>query len=243
MSADLVIRSLSPAITIFSIPFSRFGLIPFGGRSTAIKLRNDEVFVVVSSPCDEPTTNAINAMGTVKYLITPDYEHAMNISAFHKRYPDAKVIGPGGIDQKKPDVKWTGIMGQGGEDVTYGFEDEIKLHYFPGHANKEIAILHVPSRTLIEADLVFNLPPKEQYSTTKQSPAAVWPLSVFQNGLRPDGASHQSLSGMVGKDKAAMKRDVAAVSAWDFDRIIPCHGDVIETGGKEAWKKVMKKYL
>jgi hypothetical protein len=66
MSADLVIRSLSPAITIFSIPFSRFGLIPFGGRSTAIKLKNDEVFVVVSSPCDEPTTNAINAMGTVK---------------------------------------------------------------------------------------------------------------------------------------------------------------------------------
>jgi hypothetical protein len=49
----------------------------------------------------------------------------MNISAFHKRYPDAKVIGPGGIDQKKPDVKWTGIMGQGGEDVTYGFEDEV----------------------------------------------------------------------------------------------------------------------
>jgi hypothetical protein len=40
-----------------------------------------------------------------------------------------------------------------------------------------------------------------------------------------------------------MKRDVAAVSAWDFDRIIPCHGDVIETGGKEAWNKVMKKYL
>lgn len=24
------------------------------------------------------------------------------------------------------------------------------------------------------------------------------------------------------------------VSAWDFDRVIPCHGDVIETGGKHG---------
>lgn len=25
------------------------------------------------------------------------------------------------------------------------------------------------------------------------------------------------------------------VAAWDFDRMIPCHGDVMETGAKKAW--------
>ncbi len=65
-TTDLVIRAISPSITIFSIPFSRFGVLPIGGRSTAVKLKNDEVFVLVSTPCDQPTKDAINRMGTVK---------------------------------------------------------------------------------------------------------------------------------------------------------------------------------
>jgi hypothetical protein len=49
----------------------------------------------------------------------------MYISDFFKLYPDAKCIGPEGIAQKKPDVKWAGVFGEGGESKTYGFEDEV----------------------------------------------------------------------------------------------------------------------
>jgi len=68
-------------------------------------------------------------------------------------------------------------------------------------------------------------------------------LSLIHHGLKPGGAGHDQLSGMVGKDKAAMIRDCKVVNGWDFDRIIPCHGDVIETGGKKAFQDVMKRYL
>jgi len=57
---------VNPFITIFSVPFSRFGMLPIGGRSTAIKLQNDEVFVLASSPADQQTVDTLNAMGTVK---------------------------------------------------------------------------------------------------------------------------------------------------------------------------------
>jgi hypothetical protein len=40
-----------------------------------------------------------------------------------------------------------------------------------------------------------------------------------------------------------MKRDVKTVADWDFQRIIPCHGDVIETGAKQAWLDAYKVYL
>jgi len=43
--------------------------------------------------------------------------------------------------------------------------------------------------------------------------------------------------------ESAMKRDAQIVAGWDFDRIIPCHGDVIETKGKEAWRSTYKAYL
>lgn len=166
---DLVIRAINSSITIFSVPFSRFGLLPIGGRSTAVKLKNDEVFVLASSPADEATVKAINAMGTVKYvfpfrslvnppcnpstsqapktiprhathanliplpfrryLLTPDTVHALYISDFFKLYPDAQCIGPEGIAQKKPDVRWAGVFGEGGEEKVYGFEDEVSTTY------------------------------------------------------------------------------------------------------------------
>jgi len=40
-----------------------------------------------------------------------------------------------------------------------------------------------------------------------------------------------------------MKRDVKTVAEWDFERIIPCHGDVIEKDGKKAWRELFKWYL
>jgi len=40
-----------------------------------------------------------------------------------------------------------------------------------------------------------------------------------------------------------MAQDVAVVSGWDFDRLIPCHGDIIETCGKAFWNKRFKWYL
>lgn len=34
--------------------------------------------------------------------------------------------------------------------------------------------------------------------------------------------------------RRVMAKNAKIVSGWDFDRIIPCHGDVIETGGKHG---------
>jgi hypothetical protein len=62
-----------------------------------------------------------------RYLIVPDIGHTLRISDFHRAYPEAKCIGPAGVAEKKPDIKWEGIMGEGGESKVYGFEDEVCL--------------------------------------------------------------------------------------------------------------------
>lgn len=60
-----VVRNISPNLATFSKPFSRFGIVPIGGRSTAIKLK-DGVWVLASTPLDEPTKTKIQEMGEVK---------------------------------------------------------------------------------------------------------------------------------------------------------------------------------
>jgi hypothetical protein len=44
-------------------------------------------------------------------------------------------------------------------------------------------------------------------------------------------------------DYLLMRRDVKRVAEWDFERIIPCHGDVLDAGGKEAWASTYEWFL
>jgi hypothetical protein len=40
-----------------------------------------------------------------------------------------------------------------------------------------------------------------------------------------------------------MRRDAKRVAEWDIERIVPCHGDVIEEVGAEAWSSAYQWYL
>jgi hypothetical protein len=39
-----------------------------------------------------------------------------------------------------------------------------------------------------------------------------------------------------------LKKELAPLLAADFDRLIPCHGDVIETGAKSIFEDVFKRF-
>ncbi|KAK4046668.1 hypothetical protein OIO90_006480 [Microbotryomycetes sp. JL221] len=251
---ELVIRKLSDKITIFSAPFARFGLIPIGGRSTAIKLDDGSLWIVASTALTPSTLSTLQEMSTggpgVRHLIAIDREHNMFVPQYAKAFPDAKLYVPTGVkenwdkaggDKKQLSDKVAFVFGQGQGDpfdsVTNG---EIKsIDFGKSHGNEDIAFLHTPTKTLIQADLMFNLPPTEQYS--KSSKRSWFPLLSSQ--FTADGAGHKRLLNMIAKDKTEYSKCAKAVSAWDFDAIIPCHGEVITTGGKGIWNNLYAKFL
>ncbi|KAN0063249.1 hypothetical protein ACQY0O_004413 [Thecaphora frezii] len=255
-----VIRELTPGLAIFSYPFSRYGIIPVGGRSTAVKLRDGKVWVLASTPLDEPTKAKIEQMGEVAYLVAPDAVHHLFLPQYASAYPSAKVIGVEGLEEKRKDVKFDGIYGRDPPSTSYGFESEIQARYFPTFTNKDVAFNHIESRTLITADLLFNLPANEQYrNTAKGAPTSPIPFfNLIAGYLTPTSSIHKAFLGLAGVggtlpgvDKGGSKnerrkrfaQDAAEVAKWDFDRIIMCHGDVIETGGKKSWLAACEKYL
>jgi len=62
--------------------------------------------------------------------------------------------------------------------------------------NDELIAIHHPTGTLIEADILFNLPPKEQYSRAGGLPF------LSGSSFNPSGWLHQALTGTLIKDKA-----------------------------------------
>ncbi|KAF3214033.1 hypothetical protein TWF106_008430 [Orbilia oligospora] len=254
-SKTAVIRQVTDAITTVSVPFLRIGLLKFGGRATITKLSSGGL--VVFSPTvltDEVASTVTSLGGQVSYIVAPDIEHHLNIGPWKAAYPTAQVIGPTVLYQKR--------QKQGNEDVPFDFsynsenknslilpEDftrDFELEYWDNHMSHEIALLHKPSGTLIEADLIFNLPSKEQFSKTDiDATKGFWTKVSMHLFTSLAGKSQQRFLwyGASSKGRAGFNRSAKVLDGWEFDRIIPCHGDVIETGGKATFRRLFAWHL
>ena len=51
-------------------PFKRLNVVTLGGRSTAIKMKSGDVWVLASTPLNDVTKKKLSELGTVKYIIT-----------------------------------------------------------------------------------------------------------------------------------------------------------------------------
>lgn len=122
------------------------------------------------------------------------------------------------------------------------------------------AFVHLSSglQTIVVTDLLFNLPCNEQYSKTPNGKPSSWIpfLDSLSGRFQPKQKTHHNFlwttstaNDLPSNEKAQapnktlstderrkrFAKDAEAVAKWNFDRIIPCHGDTIETGGKQAW--------
>ncbi|KAJ7512530.1 hypothetical protein B0H11DRAFT_1699398, partial [Mycena galericulata] len=228
---------------LFCRPFTRFRILPFGGRSTAVRLSTGDVWVLASTPLTHDTVSRRpQSTSWGQWIMAGDAVHHMFLGdcQFKKEYPEAKLIGVEALVEKKKaeGLELDGAYGADAPGTRYGFEDEIYACYFSGFANKDVAWFHAASKTLIVADLLFNLPGTEQYSQSKSKAK----VPIF-GALDPWGAIHKRFVWGEGKDKAAMTRDAKTVLGWGPERIIMCHGDVIEGYGEKAWASAYSKYL
>lgn len=254
-SEVMVIRQVTSNISTLSVPFARFGRIQIGGRATIVRLPSSALAVFSPVALTEEVRAHISALGAgpVRYLVAPDMEHHIFLSAWSAAFPDAKLIGPSGLPEKrarqanKPaefDVVYPDDLAQPKPSVDAEFDAEFDVEYIPSHPNKELVFLHRRDRTLLEADMLFNLPATEQYSRVPESHRGnIW-STLFGAAQTTDpklGATWQKRFiwyGFSARDRPAFNASVARIAAWDFDRIIPCHGDVIEKDGKEVWKRM-----
>jgi len=240
MNGKCAIREVTKDVWTFSCPFARFGLFPVGGRSTAVKLPDGNIWVLASTPLTDETKEKLGEIGTVKWIVAANAVHFLYLGEFKKQYPDAKLIATQEVVQKmaKENLMFDGVWSSDSTEPKYGFEDHIQHCFFSGSKNKDVTFLHPASKTMIEADLLLNLPATEQYSRTG------WSGKIPLIGdLTPYMWVHRKFAWSMGVDKEAMRRDVKTVAGWDFERIIPCHGDVIEKDGNKAWREAYKWYL
>lgn len=117
-----------------------------------------------------------------------------------------------------------------------------KYEYVDAHPNKEIVFFYEPEKTLIEADLIFNLPASEQYSKViGYSPGFL--TQVFDWLFSAQGSAQSKVIWLGSRNSERYKLSIQTIDTWDFTRLIPCHGDVLEEDGKIVFRRLMRRQL
>ncbi|TAQ89174.1 hypothetical protein B7494_g2495 [Chlorociboria aeruginascens] len=257
----MVIRDLNPSVTTISVPFLRLGLVKFGGRATIVKLRTGSLFIFSPVALTPAVRQKLTTLGgAVKYICAPDLEHHLYLTPWHSAFPAAHFIAPSGLAEKRAKASasnkaitaipfQTIFTKENKHTVTISqeFDDEFEYEYVDAHMSRELVFFHKPTSTLIEADLLFNLPATEQYSRSGEGAATGWVTRVFGylQSTKGSAMGQKYLLWYVlsRADRAGFAESVRRIERWGAENIVPCHGDLILGQGREVWKRVFAWHL
>jgi hypothetical protein len=202
-------------------PLSLAG-VEIGHRMTVIRLGGGDLLVHSPAGLDETLVHAISELGFVRYVIAPSRMHDLYLTSWRSRFPQAIFCCAPGLEKDHPELKFNEILADHSPAYWY---PEMKHRQIQGMPKlNEFVFYHKPSRSLMVADLVFNVG-----GTMPLLSELFWRLNGAYNKLAP---SH--LFKMKIKDREAMRTSLDQVLSWDFDRIIIGHGANVERGGKDA---------
>ncbi|MCJ1248737.1 hypothetical protein MMC30_005956 [Trapelia coarctata] len=253
----MVIRKVTPNILTCSAPFARYGKFKVGGRGTIVRLQNNSLAVFSPIALTPDVRTHLEELGNnVQYISALDYEHHIFISEWAKAFPNAKILGVEGLPEKRESSKETAgnkfdhVWTRGNKDdfrVDPDFDRDFEYEYVGSHANKELVFYYKPDKTLIEADLMFNLPATEQYSRTKEGAEQGVLTKLFVGFMNTQGAAKWQKRFIwyapSAKDRKGFNQSIKRINSWDFQRIIPCHGDVIENNAKGIFQTVFDWHI
>ncbi|MGH9869357.1 MAG: DUF4336 domain-containing protein [Candidatus Polarisedimenticolia bacterium] len=209
---------LAPDLWVVDRPQRAAGF-ELGHRMTVLRLASGKLLIHSPVALDEETASQVDALGEVAFIVAPSLMHNLHLGPWLDRYDTAQFNAPAGFERRNAALRQPRVL----TSDPASFRDPGLIHEALEGIPKinEVVFLHRPSKTLIVADLIFNLPPADG-----------WMQSVLQraNGIAGRAAPSRLFRLHI-RRREALRRSLDVVLSWEFDRLVPGHGRVIEAGG------------
>jgi len=206
----------------------KFMGIPIGTRMTVVKLGEGKLFLHSPIPLSPEIREELSREGEPCAIVSPNRYHHLHVGPYFSAYPGARVYAAPGLQKKRKDLAFHGVLGENPEKEWEGVIEQTFLQGIP--MLNEVVFFHKDSRTLLVTDLVFNYPPTGGF----------W-IRLYRKLEGCDGRFVVArLIKLLVRDRKALKRSCDRILQWDFDRIIVTHGEVLESGGKGAFRAAVQ---
>jgi hypothetical protein len=194
-------------------------------RATVMRIDGGRLVIHSPLPIDDRLAAEIDRLGEVTHLIAPNCMHWMHIAP--ARYPQARVFGARGLEKKLGGVAFEALPDSGTLD---GTGDAIRVERVDGAPwLNEHSFLHERSRSLLVADLMFNVHACRGF---------LMRLVFVVGGTWKRTAQSLEWRFLV-KDRAAAAGSASKILAWDYERIVVAHGDVVTDDAREQARRAL----
>jgi hypothetical protein len=193
---------------------------------TVIRLGNGQL--VLHSPVEisAELRAELDALGPVGFIVVPE-AHGRFAEQASRTFPSARLMAAPNAPSRQKALPFVDALADRPPSAWAGHIESHPVLVFPLH---EVVLFHRPSRSLVLTDLCFNI---------QRSSSRVARVFLRANGMWRRFGPSRILRRVV-TDRRAFRGSLERVLAWDFERIVPGHGDVLERGGpaalRAAWR-------
>ena len=215
------LRPLAPGLWVAERPLRFLGM-ELGARMSVLRLGDGGLLLHSPVRLDPHLRAELDGLGPVRALVAPNRFHHLFVADYLAAFPDARGYAAPGLERKRADLGFYDVLDDEPPPLWAGRLDQLVFRAMP--ILNEVVFFHPATRTLIVTDLVFNVQRAES--------------AIDRVLLRLDGVYRRVAIGRVERrfvrDRRAARAAIDRVLAWDFDRLVLAHGDVLEHGGREA---------
>lgn len=197
-------------------------------RMAVIRLENGGLAVISPLVLDDALKQALAALGPVRHVMSPNKIHNQGIDSFVQAYPDASIWASPGLADRRPDIGFTGTLG----DTPHAdWADEMDQLTTQGNVFfSEVVFFHRASKTLIVADLVENISQETVKSAVARAAARAG--HIFGRPLpSPEFRAYTD-------DPEAAGKRLDEIAKWPFETILLAHGDLITDRAHDVLRDV-----
>lgn len=224
-----MLEQFGPSLFVAEGPDVSFFGIPYPTRMAAILLDDGGVWVWSPVALSAELTESVNALGPVRFIVSPNKIHHLFLGEWARQYPHALLFAPPGLARRKPAIKFNEELGDEPQPAWAGEIDQVIFH--GSLAMEEVVFFHRKSRCAIFCDLIQRHPPEKMTG---------WKGAL----MRLDG-----LVGVHGSTprewRASFLRRKPARAArekvldWQPQRLLIAHGKCAQTGASEIIKDAL----
>lgn len=219
-----IIRQIHEGVWVIERGYIFLGTIDVGGRTTLIRLPSGGLFVHAPLALTGDLKRAIDQIGEVSVVVAPNTEHVDFVAQWKIFYPSATYLGPPDSLGRLPQIPFTReLSGDGTLDESMKAAPISQFFIACAPFFRETLFIHRPSRSLLCTDFFW------AYPTGREVPRPTLAWSWAMNRV------YKPIYDVILiNNQKEFCEILNAVLVSDFDEIIPCHGDIVTTNGKEV---------
>jgi hypothetical protein len=211
-----LLQQFGPEIWIADGPVASFHGFPYPTRMAVIRLCDGGLFVWSPVALSDSLRSAIDALGPVRHLVSPNALHHLFLGEWKSAYPPARLYASPRLRRKRKDLAFDAELGDAPEPEWAADIDQVVL---PGSfALIEVVFFHRGSRTALFADLIQNFP-RDWFRGWRGVAARLGGIVAPNPGAPRDWRASFL-------DRRVARAALDQVFAWPIERVLIAHGDL-----------------